>query len=137
MLVNGADKLYTASAAGVSAAGLRSLGLRIGEGVSGWVAANGQPMLNADPRLDLQGRVAGSGEPPQSMLAVPVMSNGGRAGVLTLYSVAPSAFSEADLRLVKAVAQAFGERIAVQNWRTVFRPEAVQHKSSSVWHLRH
>jgi putative nucleotidyltransferase with HDIG domain len=115
MLVNGADKLYTASAAGVNAAGLRGLGLRIGEGVSGWVAANGQPMLNADPRLDLQGRMAASGEPPQSMLAVPVISNGHRAGVLALYSIAPAAFGDADLRLVNAVAQAFGDRIAVQN----------------------
>jgi GAF domain-containing protein len=109
--VNGADSLCTAAAAGVNAAALRGLKLRIGEGVSGWVAANRRPMMNADPRLDLQGRVAGSGEHPQSMLAVPVVSGGQTSGVLALYSVAPSAFTEADLRLVTAVAQAFGERL--------------------------
>jgi GAF domain-containing protein len=105
--------------------------------VSGWVAANGQPMLNADPRLDLQGRMAGSGEPAQSMLAVPVMSNGHPAGVLTLYSVAPSAFSEADLRLVNAVAQPSATGSLFKTGAPVFRREAVLHKSSSVWHLRH
>jgi putative nucleotidyltransferase with HDIG domain len=111
LLVNGADALYTASAAGVNATSLRGLRLRIGEGVSGWVAANAQPMLNADPRLDLQGRVAGSGEPPQSMLAVPVISGAQPVGVLALYSVTPSAFTDADLRLAAAVAQAVGERM--------------------------
>jgi putative nucleotidyltransferase with HDIG domain len=110
--VNGADSLCTAAAAGVNAAALRALKLRIGEGVSGWVAANRRPMMNADPRLDLQGRVAGSGEQPQSMLAVPVVSGTQACGVLTLYSVAPSAFTDADLRLVTAVAQAFSERLA-------------------------
>ncbi|MGH9330956.1 MAG: HD domain-containing phosphohydrolase, partial [Vicinamibacterales bacterium] len=115
LCVNGADALYTASAAGVNAAALRGLRLRIGEGVSGWVAANGQPMLNADPRLDLEGRVSGSGEPPQSMLAVPVMVGAQPTGVLALYSVAPAAFSDADLRLAAAIAQAFGERLGADS----------------------
>jgi putative nucleotidyltransferase with HDIG domain len=110
--VNGADALYTAAAAGVNAGTLRSLKLRLGEGVSGWVAANRQPMLNADPRLDLQGRVNGSGEQPQSMLAVPIVAGTQACGVLALYSVTPSAFTAADLRLATAVAQALSDRLA-------------------------
>jgi GAF domain-containing protein len=96
----------------VNAGALRTMKIRVGEGVSGWVAANRQPMLNADPRLDLQGRVNGSGELPQSMLAVPIVSGSQACGVLALYSVTPSAFTDADLRLATAIAQAFGERLA-------------------------
>jgi putative nucleotidyltransferase with HDIG domain len=110
--VNGANALCMAAAAGVNAGALRGLKIRLGEGVSGWVAANRQPMLNADPRLDLQGRVNGSGEQPQSMLAVPLVSGTQACGVLALYSVTPSAFTDADLRLATAIAQALSERLA-------------------------
>jgi putative nucleotidyltransferase with HDIG domain len=109
-----ADALDVAAAAGQNRRELRALRMRIGEGVSGWVAANRQPMINADPRLDLQGRVTAGAEHTQSMIAAPIVSGAQMVGVLALYSPAVSAFSDADLHLISALAHAFADRLAAE-----------------------
>jgi putative nucleotidyltransferase with HDIG domain len=112
--VEAADALAAAVTAGSNRSELRRLHMRLGEGVSGWVAANRQPMVNADPRLDLQGRVTIGVEHAQSMIAAPIVSGSQAIGVLALYSGAASAFSDADLRLLTALAPAFAERLAAE-----------------------
>ena len=77
--------------------------IRIGAGVTGWVAANHQMMINVDAELDL-GEVAGISRPPMRLcMSVPVVEGGQVAAVLTVYS--PYAFTETNQMLIESLAQ--------------------------------
>src|SRR5207237_4245636 len=85
-----------------------------GELLSGWVAANRQPIINSDPMLDL-GEVARAMSPPlRASLSTPAEARGEVLAVLTLYSSAES-FKPEDLKIVEAagrcVAEALGRSI--------------------------
>jgi PAS domain S-box-containing protein len=72
--------------------------LRIGEGIAGWVAQNGAPLLvrfvSQEPRyLEVRKAV-------ESQLAVPLISENKVLGVLNVDSVKRTAFSEDDLKLL-------------------------------------
>lgn len=78
------------------------LKLRVGEGITGWVARMGQPArvgdVSKDPRyIMLQGNV-------RSELAVPLEVNGEVRGVLNVDSDTPDAFSADDQELLEALA---------------------------------
>ena len=77
--------------------------ITIGAGVSGWVAATRQPMVNADAELDL-GHIAGITLPPLRMcVSVPIADPEELLGVFTVYS--PYAFSERHQMLIHALAE--------------------------------
>lgn len=82
-----------------------------GKNVSGWVAANGQSIMNADPVLEaIEG--LNDVEPGfKSLLSVPLISDGATVGVVTLYAPHANAFQDEQrlaLELVSdAVAGAF------------------------------
>jgi putative nucleotidyltransferase with HDIG domain len=69
----------------------RLFGMRmsLGEQLSGWVAANRQPIVNSDAALDL-GMLATSHEPKLSYcLSLPLISDGTFLGVAAFYSATP------------------------------------------------
>jgi putative nucleotidyltransferase with HDIG domain len=70
-------------AAGSAAARISGLTIDIGYRVSGWVAANWQPMINADAGLDLE-KLA---EDLRYVLAVPLVAENRMLGVLSIYGV--------------------------------------------------
>jgi putative nucleotidyltransferase with HDIG domain len=72
----------------------------IGSRVSGWVAANGRAIINADASLDLL-REQGTARLSRC-LAVPLMQGVNILGVASLYLDDPRGFSEHDLLLVEA-----------------------------------
>ena len=79
------------------------LRLRLGEGITGWVARAGKPArvgdVSKDPRyIMVQPNV-------RSELAVPLEVNGELRGVLNVDSEQPEAFSAADQELLEALAQ--------------------------------
>jgi putative nucleotidyltransferase with HDIG domain len=75
----------------------------LGHGVTGWVGANKQLMVNSDAELDL-GDIARMTIPPLRLcMSVPVVDRGEVVGVLTVYS--PYAFSETDRMLVESLAE--------------------------------
>jgi diguanylate cyclase (GGDEF)-like protein/putative nucleotidyltransferase with HDIG domain len=81
------------------------LGLRIprGERLSGWVAANRQTIVNADPILDF-GEVARTLRPRlRSCISTPLISGKELVGVLSLYSADTEAFNEEHKRLLEVV----------------------------------
>jgi putative nucleotidyltransferase with HDIG domain len=81
------------------------LRVALGDGISGWVAANRQPMINADPRLDLQERADRIAPPLRSCLAVPIPSGDGEiAGVIAAYAGHTSAFGDSHRWLFEALA---------------------------------
>jgi len=82
---------------------LNGVRIPIGSGLSGWVAAHRRTIANADPRLDLDDRLASLSPALESALSTPLLSGSELVGVLTLYAAARDAFSE-DHRLVVELA---------------------------------
>lgn len=77
---------------------LKQLAIPVGERMTGWVAATGQPMLNADAALDLFDVAA---ESLHSAAAIPGPGPGGARAVIAMYSPRPDAFLPLHRRLVE------------------------------------
>ena len=81
-----------------------SLAIPVGEGLSGWVAENGRPVINGNPSVE-----PGYLDDPlqfstlRSALAVPLEGPEAVIGVLTLYRSGKNAFSRDDLRILLAI----------------------------------
>lgn len=85
---------------GADAEALRMKPIRIGDGLSGWVAEHRVPLLNGNPGVEFgAGGVPPSGFALRSALATPLETETGVLGVLTLYSRKPDAFLGNHLRL--------------------------------------
>jgi len=91
--------------AGDSAGEVEETLMPLGDRLSGWVAATGQTVMNSDARLDLDEPLREQ-SPLRSALAVPVVSNGRTAGVLTFYAEASNAFGDDHRRIVEAAGRA-------------------------------
>ena len=74
-----------------------TLTIEVGHRVSGWVAANWQPMFNAEARLDLDD----AAEDLRYALAVPLVAENRLLGVLTIYAVEP--FGDLECRRVEMI----------------------------------
>ena len=95
-------RLVVARTSGAHARRLEGLSMAVGERISGWVAATGQPMINAQASLDLLDVPA---QGLRAAIAVPCSGPvGGAQVVLTLYSAQPDAFSSMHHRLLSAAA---------------------------------
>jgi putative nucleotidyltransferase with HDIG domain len=84
----------------------RNLRIRVGQGLSGWVAAQRFPIVNSEADLDLGDATLGLGL--GSCSSVPVFARGNLIGVLTIYRHNPYNFSPGDVRLVGEMAQDIG-----------------------------
>jgi GAF domain-containing protein len=105
------DRLVADEAFGKAEAVLRTVTIRLGERLSGWVAANRQVIRNSDPALDL-GELATTMRPSlKSCLCVPLMSGETLVGVLTLYASEQAAFSEDQGRLMQMIAPQVAQAI--------------------------
>lgn len=90
-----------------------ALEIPLGQGLSGWVAENDLPIVNGNPAvepgyLNDPTRVTAL----RSAIAVPLRAKDNVVGVLTLYSMAPEAFSSDHRRILLAVAPKAGIAIA-------------------------
>jgi diguanylate cyclase (GGDEF)-like protein/putative nucleotidyltransferase with HDIG domain len=88
---------------------LSSLEIPFGQGLSGWVAQNGKPILNGNPSVE-----PGYLNDPtkfsslRSGLAVPLEGASGVLGVLALYASECDAFTSDHLRIVQAISSKLG-----------------------------
>jgi GAF domain-containing protein len=82
--------------------------LRIGDGVSGWVVANRQVIVNSEASLDLGSRAHGTARLNYA-LSVPLITRESLVGTVTLYS--PSPFPESQSRLVQVIAPHLAQAI--------------------------
>jgi nitrate/nitrite-specific signal transduction histidine kinase len=94
---------------------LRSIRPKVGkEGITGWVAARGEPLLvpdvHAEPRY-----VWTRGSHTRSELAVPIQVKGQVVGVLDVQSDLPNAFDESDIIVLQSLASQAG--VAIENAR--------------------
>jgi GAF domain-containing protein len=94
-------RLAPAHTSGRHARIVSELSMAVGERLSGWVAATGRPMINADAALDL---FEIQGCSLRSAMAVPCTGTDGGRMVLTLYSAGDAAFSSMHQRLLGAAA---------------------------------
>jgi two-component system cell cycle response regulator len=79
--------------------------LGVGEGVSGWVLANGKPARVIDAHEDPRFKpVPGQGFSIGSMVAEPLISEGATIGILSVSSPEVAAFSETDELLARLLA---------------------------------
>jgi diguanylate cyclase (GGDEF)-like protein len=118
-----AGDLFFELAVGEGAEALKPLRVAIGEGIAGWVAREGQPVLLDEasgdprfaPRFDAVSRWATG-----SVLAVPLRSKGRVLGVMELVNVrGAKAFTPDDLRTLATIADYAA--IAIENARNFER----------------
>jgi len=91
-----------------------ALRIPLGEGVSGWVAYNKQPIMNGNPSVE-PGYADETGRPTllNSALSVPLEGLEGVVGVVTLYRADKDAFSKDHLRVLLAVSPKIA--LAIEN----------------------
>jgi putative nucleotidyltransferase with HDIG domain len=113
--VESTDEVATAFAAGFGEALVQDVRMPMGHGVSGWVAANGRSVINADSALDLGDRLQNLDPKFRSVLSVPLTVAKGGVGVVTLYSSQANAFREEQRQAIELisgpVAEAFSRAI--------------------------
>lgn len=104
----GSGYLVLRHASGHAAEQISATSLRLGEGVSGWVAANRQVMINSEASLDL-GEQAHAGSPLKHALSVPLITRESLVGTMTLYS--ETTFTESQSRLLQVIAPHLAQAI--------------------------
>ncbi len=99
------DTLFCRFATGTDAELLQQLALKNGQGLTGWVARNRRPLVNARPTTDLE--AAGSSLPTslQSALVCPLIFGERFIGTLSLYSTTPSFYRDDHRRLLDRVCE--------------------------------
>jgi len=110
------SELEFAVALNVEMAPLKNLRLKLGQGIAGYVAARGEPILINDisssphffPEID-----EAAGFTTRSVLCVPMISQGRVIGVLELLNKLESRFSAADTDLIQSIAASVS--IAIEN----------------------
>jgi putative nucleotidyltransferase with HDIG domain len=115
----GRNQIVASYAAGPMADTITGTSIGIGQRVSGWVAANGRSMVNADATLDLERATAKA----RFALSVPMIADGTIAGVMTLY--APEAFADDQSRRLEIIAPHLATAITSADAST--RPRASLH----------
>jgi GAF domain-containing protein len=94
-------------AAGAHARDIYDASRPMSMGLAGWVAVNRQPVLNADPSIDIGFRAPEL----RSCLVAPLMASDAVIAVLALYSTAPSAFWEDHVRLLGLLGPSLAEAL--------------------------
>lgn len=110
------DELYFAIVVGEASEKIKDMRLKIGEGVAGWVAANGEPVIITDAYRDE--RFAKwfdetSGFKTDSLVCVPMISKGRTLGVIEMLNLQKSDLTEAQIELMAAFADFAA--IAIEN----------------------
>ena len=79
--------------------------MTVGEGITGWVIANGRSMCNASPDLDLVGVPEDIAKNYRGVLVSPLLREDGAFGAITLYSKSRTSYSTEHVRLLESVCQ--------------------------------
>jgi diguanylate cyclase (GGDEF)-like protein len=123
MLDENVNELYYEMAIGTNANQLKDVRVRMGEGIAGWVAEHGEPVLvkdiGTDPRR-LAKRSESSHPDARSIVCVPVKGRNNVLGVIELINTASKErFREEDIPILKNLADYAA--IALENARYVKR----------------
>jgi diguanylate cyclase (GGDEF)-like protein len=122
MVDDKAQQLYYAIAVGEDAETLKGLRVPLGEGVAGWVASTGNPLVVPDVSLDEQWSAFSKAHPElniQSIACVPVRSGDKTLGVIQLLNSKLDLLSEYSISFLRLICDYAA--IAIQNARSVER----------------
>lgn len=79
--------------------------VNIGDGITGWVIANGRSMCNANPELDLVGIPDEVVKRFRGILVSPLLREDGAFGAIALYSQSRTSYTSEHVRLLESVCQ--------------------------------
>ena len=101
------ESLLLSATIGLDPAAVRRVRLEVGDGLVGWVAANGESIALERAREDPRFRYfPETGEERFiSLLAAPLVVQGGTTGVLVIQTVEPRTFYQEDVELMQTCAQ--------------------------------
>ncbi len=99
------DILRCRFATGLDADVIQKLTVRSGQGLTGWVARNRRPLVNARPSADLEAAGADRATTLQSALVCPLVFNERFIGTLTVYHTEPSFYRDDHRRLLDRVCE--------------------------------
>ena len=102
------DSLRCRFAAGVDAPKLLDSTLKVGHGLSGWVARNRRTLINGDPRVTFEAAGIGGDLALNSAIVCPLVYNDTFIGCLGLYHVEPNHYNEDHRRLLERIAEQAG-----------------------------
>jgi putative nucleotidyltransferase with HDIG domain len=105
------NRLEVSDAAGPAAREVRGTSIKLGEGLSGWVAAHRQVIVNSEASLDLGTRAMQITPALECALGVPLAMGDSLVGTVTMYSSRRAAFSEDHSRLVQIIAPHIAQAI--------------------------
>jgi diguanylate cyclase (GGDEF)-like protein/putative nucleotidyltransferase with HDIG domain len=97
------DELVAQHAVGDGASLVDGTRISVGQGLSGWVAANRRTILNSDPALDFAAMASFQSLGLRSCLSTPLVSDGQLVGVLSVYSRTIDGFNDDHRRIVEVV----------------------------------
>jgi diguanylate cyclase (GGDEF)-like protein len=120
MVDDKAGELYYAIAVGENAESLRGLRVPMGEGVAGWVASTGNPLVVPDVALDPHWSAFASKHPDlkiKSIACVPVRSGNKTLGVIQLLNSKLDLLSEYSISFLRILCDYAA--IAIQNARSM------------------
>jgi diguanylate cyclase (GGDEF)-like protein len=112
------DTLRCRYSSGVDAELIRQIVVHSGDGLTGWVARNRRPLLNARPSADLDAAgLTATDTQLQSALVCPLIFNERFIGTLSVYHVQPAFYTEDHRRLLDRISE---QAAAVINNSIVF-----------------
>lgn len=98
-------KAVAAHVAGAHAEVFARRRIDIGDGITGWVIANGRSMCNASPELDLVGIKEELAKEYKGVLVSPLLREDGSFGAITLLSKSRTSYTTEHVRLLESVCQ--------------------------------
>lgn len=98
-------KAVAAHAVGEEAELFSSRRIMVGDGITGWVIANGRSMCNASPELDMVGISDPIVKRFRGVLVSPLLREDGAFGAISLYSQSRTSYTTEHVRLLESVCQ--------------------------------
>ena len=133
------DRLVVSEAFGPAAHALRGVHVGMGERLTGWVAAQRQPIVNSDAALDIGERVDTVAPKLQTCMSVPIVAGDTLVAVLSLYASSADTFDEDRGRLIQMVAPHIAGAIQAATTRVSFPaldPRALEKAAAAAMPLR-
>ena len=100
-----AEMLYCRFATGTDSELIQQLALKNGSGLSGWVARNRRPLVNARPSADLEAAGSDLRTALQSALVCPLLYSDNFIGTLAVYHTTPGFYRDDHRRLLDRVCE--------------------------------
>ncbi len=102
------ESLRCRFASGIDAEVIQQVAVSNGEGLTGWVARNRRPLVNARPSADLEAAGLSATTTLQSALVCPLLFNDQFIGTLSVYHTEPGFYRDDHRRLLDRVSEQAG-----------------------------